>query len=46
MSNLEVRTSFKVFQSDLVLPSAMILDNVCQRDYAPTVDGIQQLFPL
>jgi len=46
ISNLEVRRSYKALCDDLVPPSATTLSNVCQREYALTVDAIKKQLPL
>ena len=42
ISNLELRRSYKALCDDLVLPSATTLSNICQREYALTVDAIKK----
>jgi len=42
ISNLQLRRSYMSLWSDLVLPSAMTLSNICQREYALTVDAIKK----
>jgi len=42
ISNLELRRSYKSLRDDLVLPSASTLSNICQREYALTVDAIKK----
>jgi hypothetical protein len=46
ISNLELRQSNTVLRDDLMLPSGMTLSNICQREYALTVDAIQKQLPL
>jgi len=45
ISNLELRRSYKELRDDLVLPSASTLSNICQREYALTVDAIRKQLP-
>jgi len=45
ISNLELRWSYKALRDDLVLPSATTLSNICQREYALTVDAIKKHLP-
>ena len=40
LSNLELRRSHKALRNHLMLPSTMILSNICRREYALTVDAI------
>jgi len=44
ISDLEQRQSYKALKSDQVLPSAVTLSNICQREYALTVDAINKQF--
>jgi hypothetical protein len=46
ISNLELRQPYKALSDDLVLPSATTLSNICQREYALTVDAIQKQLPI
>jgi hypothetical protein len=46
ISNLELRRSYKALHDDLVLPSPTTLSNICQREYALTVDAIKKQLPL
>jgi len=46
MSNLEFRRAYKSLHDDLVLPSATTLSNICQREYALTVDAITKQLPI
>jgi hypothetical protein len=41
----ELRRSYKALRDDLVLLSAMTLSNICQREYALTVDAIKKQLP-
>jgi len=45
ISNLELRRSYKALHNDRVLPSATTLSNICQREYALTVDAIKKQLP-
>jgi len=45
MSNLELRRSYNVLRSELVLPSASTLSNICWREYSLTVDAIKKQLP-
>jgi len=45
ISNLELRRSYRELRDDLVLPSATTLSNICQRQYALTVDAIEKQLP-
>jgi hypothetical protein len=38
--NLKLQRSYKAFRDILVLPSAMILSNICRREYALTMNTI------
>jgi len=42
ISNLELQLSYKALRSDLVLPSATTLSNICQSEYVLTVDAIKK----
>jgi hypothetical protein len=46
ISNLELQWSYKALRDDLVLPSATTLSNICQREYALTVDAIKKQLPI
>jgi hypothetical protein len=46
ISNAELRRSHKALRDDLVLPLATTLSNICQRDYALTVDAIKNQLTL
>jgi hypothetical protein len=46
VSNLELRRSFKALRENLVLPSATTLSNICQMEYALTVDAIRKQLPV
>jgi len=46
ISNLELRRSYKALHNHLVLPSALTLSNICQREYALTVDAIKKQLPI
>ena len=46
MSNLELRRSYEALRDDLVLPSATTLSNICQREYALTLDAIKKQLPV
>jgi len=46
ISNLELPRSYKALRHDLVLPSATTLSNICQKEYALTVDAIKKQLPL
>ena len=43
--NLELQRSYQALHNDLALRSAMTLSNVCQRDYALTMDAIMKQLP-
>jgi hypothetical protein len=45
ISNLELRRSYNALRSDLVLPSASTLSNICRREYTLTVDAIKKQLP-
>ena len=45
ISNLELRRSYNALRSELVLPSASTLSNICQREYTLTVDAIKKQLP-
>jgi len=40
--NLELRRSYNALRSELVLPSASTLSNICRREYSLTVDAIKK----
>jgi hypothetical protein len=42
ISNLELRRSHQALHDELVLPSATTLNYICRRDYALTVDAIEE----
>jgi len=42
ISNLKLRQSYKSLHSDLLLPLATTLNNICWREYAQTVDAIKK----
>jgi hypothetical protein len=42
ISNLELQWSYKALHDDLVLPSAMTLSKICQREYALTMHAIKK----
>jgi len=42
ISNLKLHWSYNALTSELVLPSASTLSNLCQREYALTVDAIKK----
>jgi len=46
ISHLELRRSYKALRDDLVLLSAMTLSNICQREYALTMDAIEKQLPV
>ena len=46
ISNLELRRSYKALRNDLVLSSATTLSNICQREYALTVNAIKKQLPI
>jgi len=46
ISNLELLRSYKALRDHLVLPSATTLSNICQREYALTVDAIKKQLPV
>jgi hypothetical protein len=46
ISNLDLRLSYKALRDDLVLLSATTLSNICQREYALTVDDIKKQLPV
>ena len=46
ISNLQLRQSYKALRNDLVLPSTTTLSNMCQMEYALTVDAIKNQLPL
>jgi len=45
VSNVQLRQSYKALRSDIVLPSAMTLSNICRREYELTVDAIKRQLP-
>jgi len=45
ISNLELRRSYNALRSELVLPSANTLSNICWREYSLTVDAIKKQLP-
>jgi hypothetical protein len=45
ISNLELRWSYNTLRSELVLPSASTLRNICRREYTLTVDAIKKQLP-
>jgi hypothetical protein len=45
ISNLELRRSYNALRSELVLPSASTLSNICQREYTLTLDAIMKQLP-
>ena len=45
ISNIELGWSYNALRSDLVLPSASTLSNICQRQYSLTVDAIKKQLP-
>jgi len=45
LSNLELRWSYKALHDDLVLPSATTLICICRKEYALTVDEIEEQLP-
>jgi len=45
MSNRKLPKSYKTLISDLVLPSATTISNICQKDYALTMDAIKKQLP-
>jgi len=45
ISNVELRQSYKALRDDLVLPSATTLSDICQREYALTMDVIKKQMP-
>jgi len=45
MSNPKLPKSYKTLISDLVLPSATTISNICQKDYALTMDAIKKQLP-
>jgi len=45
ISNLELRCSYNASRSELVLPSASTLSNICRREYSLTVDAIKKQLP-
>jgi len=45
LSNLEQQQSYNALCSELVLPSASTLSNICPREYSLTVDAIKKQLP-
>jgi len=45
ISNLELQRSLNALRSDLVLPSASTLNNICWREFTLTVDAIKLQLP-
>jgi len=45
ISNLELRRSYNALRSELVLPSASTLSNICRKEYTLTVDAIKKEVP-
>jgi len=45
ISNLELPQSYNALWSELVLPSASTLSNICRREYTLTVDAIKKQLP-
>jgi hypothetical protein len=45
ISNLELQWSSNALRSELVLPSASTLSNICRREYTLTVYAIKMQFP-
>jgi hypothetical protein len=45
ISNLELQRSYNELQTELVLPSASTLSNICRREYTLTVDAIEKQLP-
>jgi len=45
VSNLELRRSYNASRSELVLPLASTLSNICRREYLLTVDAIEKQLP-
>jgi len=46
ISNQELRRSYEALRDDLVLPSTTTLSNICQKEYALTLDAIKKQLPL
>jgi hypothetical protein len=46
ISNLELRCSYEALWDDLVLPSNTTISNICQSEYALTVDVIKKQLPI
>jgi len=46
ISNLELQRSYKALRDDVVLLSATTLCNICQRQYALTVDAMKKQLPI
>jgi len=45
ISNIELGQSYNALRSELVLPSASTLHNICRREYTLTVDAIEKQLP-
>jgi len=45
ISNLELQQSYRALRSELLLPSATTLSNICWREYAQTLDAIKTPLP-
>jgi len=45
ISNLELRRAYNALRSELVLPSASTLSNICWREYSLTADAIKMQLP-
>jgi hypothetical protein len=45
ISNPEQRQPYNALQSELVLPSANTLSNICRMEYTLTVDAIKKQLP-
>ena len=45
IQNLELQWSYNALWSELLLPSASTLSNICQREYTLTVDAIKKQLP-
>jgi len=43
--NLNLQRTYEALRSDLVLPSATSLSNICRKDYALTVESNKELLP-
>jgi chaperone required for assembly of F1-ATPase len=46
ISNLELRRSYEALRDDLVLPSTTTISNICQSEYALSVDVIKKQLPI